>query len=310
MKWPGPLLFVRQQSSAIFLAAISCCSGCDRKTVAAPSKPWEDFSGTNAFQHVQHLVDFGPRPPGSDALEKSRAYITKQLELSGWKVTRQSFTDETPRGKVEFVNLVARHALQKRKSIPVFLLCSHYETKIFDSVRFVGANDGGSSTGALIEMARVLDRHPELAAKIELVFFDGEEAYESFSETDGLYGSRYFAKHLTEPKQQFAGGILLDMIGDRALTITLSPDSPAEMARDIFTSADVLKLRDHFTYFQSSIMDDHTPLNAAGIRTIDLIDFDFPPWHTGDDTMDKISAESLLMVGAVTLYYLSQFAFK
>ena len=115
---------------------------------------------------------------------------------------------------------------------------------------------------------------------------------------------------LPESKQQFAGGILLDMIGDRALTITLSPDSPAEMARDIFASAEALKLRDRFTYFQSSIMDDHTPLNAAGIPTIDLIDFDFPPWHTADDTMDKISAESLQTVGAVTLYYLSQFALK
>jgi len=96
------------------------------------------------------------------------------------------------------------------------------------------------------------------------------------------------------------------MMGDRSLTITLSPDSPPQMTLDIFASAEALKLRDHFTYFQSAILDDHSPLNAAGITTIDLIDFDFPPWHTAEDTMDKISAESLQIVGAVALYYLGK----
>lgn len=290
--------------------AILFCVGCTKKPVEASAKPWEEFSGQNALQHVQQLVDLGPRPPGSEALEKSRIYIIRQLELSGWQVTRQAFTDETPRGKVEFVNLIARRASQDGKSPLKFLLCSHYDTKMFDSIRFVGANDSGSSTGALIEIARVLSLHPKLAAKVELVFFDGEEAYENFSEKDGLYGSRYFAKHLPEPKERFAGGVLLDMIGDRSLTITLSPDSPPQMTLDIFTSAEALKSRAHFTYFQTSIMDDHTPLNEAGIPTIDLIDFDFPWWHTADDTMDKISAESLQTVGSVTLYYLSEFALK
>ncbi len=301
--------FVRRSLCVVASVAFCFGAGCAKKPAESFSKPWEEFSGKNALQHVQRLVDLGPRPPGSDALEKSRVYITKQLELSGWHVTRQSFADETPRGKMEFVNLIARHKSQDAKVMPVFLVCSHYDTKVFDSIRFVGANDGGSSTGALIEIARVLNGHPGLAAKIELVFFDGEEAYESFSETDGLYGSRYFAKHLS-PEDRFAGGVLLDMIGDRSLTVTLSPDSPMQMTADIFASAEALKVRDHFTYFQSSIMDDHTPLNAARIPTIDLIDFDYPPWHTADDTMDKLSAESLQIVGSVTLYYLSQFALK
>ena len=308
MKSLGASQFVRRSFSTLMCVACLSCGGCARKS-ESKTEPWNEFSGQNALRHVQQLVDLGPRPPGSDALEKSRAYITKQLELSRWRVTRQSFTDDTPRGKVEFVNLIARHPSQNGKATPSFLVCSHYDTKVFESIRFVGANDGGSSTGALIEIARVLDGHPELAAKIELVFFDGEEAYVSFSETDGLYGSRYFAKQLS-PMDRFAGGILLDMIGDRSLTITLSPDSPMQMTADIFASAEALKLRDRFTYFQSSIMDDHTPLNGAGIPTIDLIDFDFPPWHTAEDTMDKISAESLQTVGAVTLYYLSQFALK
>jgi glutaminyl-peptide cyclotransferase len=274
---------------------------------ADPPQLWEQVSGDKALDHVQHLVDFGPRPPGSEAIEKSRVYIEKQLEASGWKVTRQSFSGDTPRGKVNFVNLIATFG---NKPGPQFLLCSHYDTKTFDTLRFVGANDGGSSTGLLLELGRVLAQDPALAAKIELVFFDGEEAYENFTETDGLYGSRYFAKQLGDAKAKFRGGILFDMIGDRSLDVTLPPDSPPQLARDIFAAADATKLRSHFTYFDRQILDDHTPLNAVGIPTIDLIDFDFPWWHTGEDTMDKISAESLKTVGGVAVYYLVHNALK
>ena len=277
---------------------------------AASPKVWEEFSGEKALAHVRQLVDFGPRPPGTDAIEKSRDYIENQLRLSGWQVTRQVFTDDTPRGKVRFVNLIARFPAQG-KSPPSFLLCSHYDTKTFDSFRFVGANDAGSSTGLLLELSRVLGQHPNLAGKIELAFFDGEEAYEHFSERDGLYGSRYFARQLgSSGAKQFRGGILFDMVGDRSLTITLPPDSPAEMARDIFASAEALKLRSYFTYLSRELIDDHTPLNAIGIPTIDVIDYDFPWWHTADDTMDKVNAESLQIVGSVAAYYLSEFALK
>jgi glutaminyl-peptide cyclotransferase len=164
----------------------------------------------------------------------------------------------------------------------------------------------------LLEMARVLAREPALAQKMELVFFDGEEAYVNFTDTDGLYGSRYFAAQLAKDGtgKNFRGGILFDMVGDRSLDITLSPDSPPKLTRDIFASAETLKLRNYFTYFGGDITDDHTPLNAIGIPTIDIIDFDYPPWHTAEDTMDKLSAQSLQIVGSVAAYYLSEFALK
>ncbi len=297
-----------------FFLAFGLLGACDRAQTGpernAQKKIWEEFSGEKALTHVQAMVDLGPRPPGTEAIEKTRAYLTRQLELSGWKVTRQPFSDTTPRGKVEFVNLIATFAAVDLS--PSFLVCSHYDTKIFDTATFVGANDGGSSTGVLLELARVLAQRPDLARKAELVFFDGEEAYEAFSETDGLYGSRYFARDLAAQgkAKQFRGGLLLDMVGDRFLTITLPPDSPPEMARDIFAAAETLKLRKHFTYFDRDILDDHTPLNAVGIPTIDLIDFDFPAWHTPADTIDKLSAESLRKVGAVASYYLSETALK
>ena len=312
MRSPFPL--VRRDSRLVLSCVLQLVLTGWVAQAAAPGKMWEEFSGAKALEHVQQLVDLGPRPPGSDALEKSRVYIEKQLQGWGWQVTRQAFTDETPRGKISFVNLTAQYqpAGTKRAPSPSFLLCSHYDTKVFDAIRFVGANDGGSSTGLLLEMARVLSQSPTLAAKVELVFFDGEEAYENFSEKDGLYGSRYFARQLMESKstKQFRGGLLFDMVGDRSLVITLSPDTPAQMARDLFTAAEGLKVRNHFTYFDRQIGDDHTPLNAIGIPTVDLIDFDFPPWHTAEDTMDKISADSLRIVGSVAAYYLSEIALK
>jgi len=280
-------------------------------SLGAEAKIWDEFSGEKALAHVQRLVDLGPHPAGSEAIERARDYIEEQLRHSGWQVTRQAFTDDTPRGKIPFVNLIARFPGAAKALSPSFLFGSHYDTKLFDTIRFVGANDGGSSTGLLLELARVLGQHPSVARNVELVFFDGEEAIENFSETDGLYGSRYFAKQLqSQDAKHFRGGILFDMVGDRSLGITFPADSPAAMARDIFAAAEALKLRKYFSYLDRDMIDDHTPLNAIGIPTIDIIDFDYPPWHTADDTMDKISAQSLQIVGSVALNYLVEFGLK
>ncbi len=298
-------------SNSALLRLVVTLTICAASSRAAETKIWEEFSGEKALLHVQHLVDLGPHPVGSDAIEKAREYIEAQLRHSGWQVTRQGFTDETPRGKVRFVNLIARFSGDGNAAAPSFLLCSHYDTKLFDAIRFVGANDGGSSTGLLLELARVIGGRPNMARKIELVFFDGEEAYENFSETDGLYGSRYFAKQLeADGAKQFRGGILFDMIGDRSLDITLPADSPPAMARDIFAAAEALKLRNYFSYLDRDLIDDHAPLNAIRIPTIDIIDFDYAWWHTADDTLDKISAQSLKITGSVALYYLSELALK
>src|SRR5438552_17235797 len=276
----------------------------------APKKEiWKEFSGEKALAHVQELVDLGPRPAGSEAIEKARVYIAEQLQSCGWTVVDREFTDNTPQGQVRVVDLVAHFGVAAGSS---FLLCSHYDTKIFDNFRFVGANDGGSSTGLLLELARVLAQQPRLAERVELVFFDGEEAFENFSDTDGIYGSRHFAQEMVQngSVKQFRGGILFDMVGDRSLDITFPPNSPIKITRDIFASADALKLRNYFTYLDQDVTDDHSPLNAVGIPVVAVIDSHYPPWHTADDTMDKISAQSLQIVGSVAAYYLSEFAFK
>src|SRR5437660_5800972 len=230
-------------SRALFLATFAILSGQGCSLRSAPL--WENFAGEKAFAYVQHLVDLGPRPAGSEALEKSRLYITEQLKSAGWTVARSEFSDQTPRGKMTFVNLIAHFGTSKKNEAAQFLLCSHYDTKTFDTIRFVGANDGGSSTGLLIEMARVLAMSPALAAKIELLFFDGEEAFENFTATDGLYGSRRFAQELRDSgkAKSVRGGILLDMLGDKSLDVTLPSDSPAALTRYLFSAADSLHPR-------------------------------------------------------------------
>ena len=274
-----------------------------------PAQIWKEFSGEKAFAHTKAQCDLGPRPSGSPELEKARKLIIAELERNGWKVERQTFADKTPRGPVEFVNLIARYGGSDKTQ--QFLVASHYDTKIFDTIRFVGASDAGSSTGALMELSRVLSRDPALARRVELVFFDGEEAVVQYSQThgvltDGLYGSRHYARELaaTGRNRQFRAGILWDMIGNSKLNITLSPDSPEQLMQAIFDAADALHARNAFSLSERTILDDHSPLNEAQVPTIDLIGFDYPYWHTADDTLDKLSPQSLQTVGAVTLRWL------
>ena len=274
-----------------------------------PAQIWKEFSGEKAFAHTQAQCDLGPRPSGSPELEKARNLIVTELERNRWTVQRQTFTENTPRGPVLFVNLIARYGGSDKTQ--QFLVASHYDTKIFDTIRFVGASDAGSSTGALLELSRVLALDPALARRVELVFFDGEEAVVQYSQangvlTDGLYGSRHYAKDLaaTQRNRQLRAGVLWDMIGNSKLNITLDPESPPQIMQDIFAAADELHARDTFSISDRTILDDHSPLNEVQVPTIDLIGFDYPYWHTADDTLDKLSPQSLQTVGAVTLRWL------
>ena len=210
-----------------------------------------------------------------------------------------------------FVNLIARYLPTGLTTAPAntqhAIVCSHYDTKRFSTINFVGASDGASSTGALLELARVLALAPALAVQVELVFFDGEEAIVQYDARDGLYGSRHYASDLRASNRaaQFKFGILWDMIGDRDFGITLSPDSPQELTRDLLSAADALNVRDKFTFYDRNIYDDHMPLNTiAKIPSIDLIDFDYLYWHTADDTLERLGPDGLQHTGKVTLYTL------
>ncbi|MAB76667.1 MAG: hypothetical protein CMO47_09450 [Verrucomicrobiales bacterium] len=317
------------------------CSGDSRIPHDPKSSLVDLVSGERAYEHVAALVDFGPRPAGSDALEASRTYIERELEKVGWVVQRQSFTDETHQGAVEFVNLRARFGNAGGDEPVIGLLATHYDSKLYDSFDFVGANDGGSSTALVIELARVLAERPEAFRGIELVFFDGEEAFgPNITSTDGLFGSRYYAKQwlLEEKKERPDWGVLLDMVGDRNLKIRAGVQIPGdslqdlaenketsgyvidiyevktalnEMSRQLLKAATDLGYKSEVGISSNYIIDDHIPLNvSAGIPTINLIDTDYGYWHTPGDTIDKISAQSLEVSGRLTLQYIEKYLLR
>lgn len=315
----GKILF------ALCLLLCGCKDGASKNPtqtfprITTPADLWKEFSGDKAFDHVRAQVALGPRPSGSATIEKARAHITDTLKTAGWQVERQEF-ENTPvpgKGALKFVNLVARFSATGVQPVPAdtqrVIVSSHYDTKRMAGINFVGANDGASSTGALLELARVLATAPQFAEHFELVFFDGEEAVEKFSDPldgpDGLVGSRHYARALRESgrARQFQFAIVWDMIGDKNLTITLPNDTPKHLATALFAAGEKLGTRKHLGVYSEPILDDHVPLQIiARIPSMDIIDFDYPPWHTGGDTLDKLSPDSLRIIGQLTIFMLTQ----
>jgi glutaminyl-peptide cyclotransferase len=256
-----------------------------------------DFSGTRAMEYARKVVSFGPRPPGSAALRSLRAYLVAQLKLRHCDVTEDSFTAHAPAGDVKMANIIARFPGKSGRAI---VFSGHYDTKLMPGARFVGADDGGSSTAFLLEMAEALEgaQYPD---DIYLVWFDGEEAFGKWTDTDSLYGSRQLAERwradgtLTRIKAL----INVDMIGDKDLDIMQEENSSPSLLRTIWTAAARLGYGKYFLNSGSPTDDDHMPFIHLGVNAVDIIDFDKTYWHTPDDTIDKLSAHSFEVVGAV-----------
>ncbi len=288
-------------------------------SIAAPDKTPKTtaFDAERAFNHVKAQVEFGPRPAGSAAIEKTRDYLVKELKSYGLKPSLDEFTDVTPRGKIKFKNVIAE---LPGESPNVIIIGSHYDTKEFKEFKFVGANDGGSSTGILLEIARVMAAENQNGQKrkftYQFVFFDGEEAFcrdwsECLNGKDNTYGSRYYAEKLKKEKKtdSIKAMILLDMVGDKDLTIPREESSSAWLVNAIWGTAQEIGYKKQFpsrTFMVGD--DDHMPFLRAGIPAVDVIDFEYGDgeednsyWHTEEDTLDKISAQSLKIVGDVIL---------
>lgn len=298
---------------AVALLAVAAAACASAATPAPQQVP--AFDGERAFAHVRRMVEIGPRPAGSPGAAKTRAYIVEQLAALGIETEEQRFEANTPIGPVPMVNLRASiPLLQASGQAPRqgsgrgrLLFASHYDTKLFKDITFVGANDGGSSTGFLIELARVLKAR-ENALTIELVFFDGEEAFVEWDlDTDSTYGSRHYveAARADGSLTHIRALVLVDMIGDRNLTIKRDSHSTPWL-NDLFWSAAAKLGRTEFVNETTTIEDDHIPFIEAGIPAIDIIDLEYPDesmryWHTAADTLDKISPASLQVVGDVLL---------
>ena len=261
-----------------------------------------EFDGTRAFADLKRLVSFGPRPPGSRALEQSREFIVGQLGAAGATVVQDSFTAWTPLGPIPMTNLVAKIP---GSSSSVVIVAGHYDTKRMN-FPFVAANDGGSSAAFLLEMARVLARRNNRLT-YWFVFFDGEEALQRWSATDGLYGSRQFAQELSDQGtlNQVRAVILVDMIADAHLDIHRDAHSTPWLTDIVFAQAQRLGYVQYFLNSPRTIEDDHLPFLELGVPAVDIIDLDYGPfnlyWHTKYDTVDKCSPASLAIVARVVL---------
>ncbi len=278
---------------------------------APPAK--SDFDGDRAFEQVRKQVEFGPRPAGSAELEKMRSYVIEQLKSYGLNVTTDEFHATTPIGDRKMVNITAE---LPGESSDVIIISSHYDTKYFKDIKFVGANDGGASTGALMEIARVLAANKQKPKMTYwFVFFDGEEAFcfdwdECHNPNpadpktplpDHTYGSRRYVAQLTEKNElkRVRAMILLDMMGYKNLHLGRADLGSAWLTDIVWQTAKQLGYGNVFVDSLEGVGDDdHGPFLKAGVDAIDIIQLSsYEYWHTKDDTLDKISGKNLKIVG-------------
>ena len=273
-------------------------------TACVSAQAPDKFDSNKAWEHVRRQIAIGPRPSGSPANVTTRAYISQQLNALGIKASEQPFEAVTPLGTVKMANIIGTIP---GRSADRIIIGSHFDTKLYRDVRFVGASDGASSTAALIELGRVLKARKELPFTIELLFLDGEEAVLEWSATDSTYGSRHYveAARKSGSLKSIRAFILLDMIGDRSLTIRRDPNSTPWLTDIVWAAAAKLGHR-QFMSEEMAIEDDHLPFLKAGVPAVDIIDLDYAQWHTPQDTIDAISARSLQIVGDVVLAALPQ----
>ncbi|MEM9827324.1 MAG: M28 family peptidase, partial [Planctomycetota bacterium] len=268
-----------------------------------------------AMGYLTKICDFGPRPSGSEAMVRQQDYLERFFTERGGQVSRQSFEIRHPEtGKaVKLTNLIASWGKDRPRR---FLLCAHYDTRPFpdrDRVnprgRFIGANDGASGVAALMEWSHRFGEFPGDLG-VDVVLFDGEEFVFQQGRDPYFLGSEYFAGQYvaSPPKIRYTGGILLDMVGDRELTLYYERNSlihAPDMTRSIWRKAKQLGARQFIPRARHEIQDDHLPLNrVAKIPTVDIIDFDYPRpstrgmsyWHTTKDVPEACSGQSLVTV--------------
>jgi glutaminyl-peptide cyclotransferase len=308
--------------SAIFFAALSfaCLAACGHSSSTAsgaqgtgapqaatfPAAPASEttggFDGTLAYKHVERLVAIGPHPAGSEGIRRAQEYIIGQLKSFGCPVEEQNFhAPATPVGDVAMKNILVKIP-STNPSILIF--SSHYDTKRLDN--FVGANDGGSSTGVLLELARVLCARKN-AETIWLAFFDGEEDFNvNWTERDNTYGSRELAASLAVSGDlpRVKAMILVDMVGPTNPIYRRESNSTPWLAELLWSTAARLGYGKVFINETNAIEDDHIPFLQRNVPSADIIDFEpavLEYWHTPRDTLDKIDPRTLAITGHVLI---------
>ena len=280
--------------------AAACAAGPDAQSPQSKAQGPASFDSSRAYEHLRQIVAIGPRPAGSPGIARTREYITAQFTTLGIPVTQQAFVAKTPIGEIPMVNLVATIPGERKDRIAI---TGHYDTKLFREFRFVGANDGGSSTAFLIELARVLKARAN-ALTIELIFFDGEEAtLRDWGTTDHTYGSQHYVDSARKAGtlSTLKALILVDMIADRSPRFMRESNSTPWLTDILWSTAQKLGHGSIFSNTDTPIEDDHIPFLKAGVPAADIIDLDYPAWHTASDTLDQTSARTMQVVGDVVV---------
>ncbi len=296
----------------VLVAAIVISERTEPSVSAKTLEHQSPFDGKRAYEDLRKVLAFGPRPAGSDSLAKLRVFIKDELSKAGLRVWEQAFEASTPMGKRSMVNIVGA---VEGTSDDIIIVGNHYDTKYFPDIAFVGANDGGSTTAWMLEMARVIGAK-RTGRTLWLCFFDGEEAFGEWSKTNSLYGSRAFVDYLRGRGElsKVNAMVNMDMIGDCDLDIRQDRDAPEWLTQTIWDTARRVGHERAFLAFGHPIDDDHIPFRRAGVPAIEIIDFNYgataqehaKTWHTARDTIDRVCADSLQATGDVIYHALPE----
>jgi hypothetical protein len=301
---------VRRASCVGLVLALACQARAGGDKNSAPT----EFNGRTAFGYVEQQMAFGPRIPNTDGHRKTGDWLLKELQARADTVVVQEIRHTTRRGTLQLRNFFARFRPQATERI---LFLAHWDTRPMadrsenlgqQRLPVPGANDGASGVAVLLGVADALKATPPTVG-VDLLFVDGED-YGDFADTnDVLIGSRWFGAHQPAGYQPLFA-VLFDMVGDKDLQIFQEGNSIAGAPEVVQRVWRVAAERGHAQKFVSSVRhtltDDHVALQKAGIRAIDVVDFDYPYWHTTEDTLDKVSAESLQIVGDVAVALVRQ----
>jgi hypothetical protein len=256
------------------------------------------FDGNRAYAHVVKQVGFGPRPSGSQAILRTQEYLESELKSYGCRVEADAFSADTPAGRLPMKNFLVKISGEKTG---IILLGTHYDTKRLDN--FVGADDAGSSTAVMLELARLLCKQRGHYA-VWIAFFDGEEAVNrEWVDPDNCYGSRQMAAQLaiSGDLPRVRAFLLADIVGSKALRFRRESNSTKGLTNTMWNTAATLGYQNIFVNEDTTIEDDHQSFLKRGVPSVDVIDLEIPYWHTPQDTLDKISGRSLAITGHVFL---------
>jgi len=302
----------RQFSWCVILCVTSACLfsfGCRRATEQTGAmNEWPAFNQQSAFEEVQNLVDFGSRAAGAPGHRHAGNYILSRLRAAELNPSFQVFTNVIDGKAISYRNVEAVIPGNKRE---IILLTTHYDGRQQATPDFQSANSAGSGPAVLLEVARILKAgYDGNGPQIRLVFFDGQEPVVQHGYADGLQGSRYYARQLVQQglSKAVVGMINLDMVGDRDLSITLPKNVSKDLRRLLLAAAHTENAREYFRLMPVEIGDDHDSFLHFGMPAINIIDFEYGSapgqndyWRTEQDTIDKISPDSLDVIGRVTL---------